>query len=213
MKIYKNNNYIVVQQDNGNLTQGLCQNVTVSTVDNARFTITGLSEPTTINAILSNIQDQSGTPYDAVSWLAFYSTNTGVQNTSPSATDLQVTRVEISSAQILGMGLQVVTVLPAPLTNEYYSIKGIDVEYNFGTAPYTVDSGIRFYGALNTITEDALITGVENSVYQILQDQTATVMHSIASPLLMTTESGSNPTDGDGTLVFIITYQLRTFGS
>jgi hypothetical protein len=127
--------------------------------------------------------------------------------------------VDISSAKILNMGTSPIELLPGVL-GTYSVINQVIFEYNFKTIAYnTTAKFLSLKTALVTFV-DPLILSVANSlaiVYSNVKISPANILYfptrKIAGGLQLTTDDGSNPINGDGTLRVIISYELRTFGA
>jgi hypothetical protein len=119
--------------------------------------------------------------------------------------------VDVSSAEILTMGTTPIELLPAPGIGKYYEIESILTKYTHVTTAYvTLASLAYFIGAsttFNTILD--MITIEINSVNRSVDITTVGV--ALNQSLNLSTNSFSDPTDGDGTLQVIIKYKVNTF--
>ena len=130
------------------------------------------------------------------------------------------TTVNITSAQILAMGATPVGLLPAPGVGMYYDIERVILEYTHVTTAYTLADFIAIYGNQTTygLIYDSLISTAESMVYTFspigASDNTgAGYAEKLNKSVVLSTVTGADPTDGDGTLKAIITYTVRTFGA
>ena len=134
-----------------------------------------------------------------------------------------VRTVEISSAELLTLGSVGVEFLPAPGAGFYYDVSKIIFEFTYGSAAYSlVDNTLMLTlgNELGFIHRD-LICGpinrtavfTSNNPYFVPVDEyiyTQPLQTDMA--LTLTTDNGSDPELGDGTLRAIIEYEVRVFG-
>lgn len=132
--------------------------------------------------------------------------------------------INISSGQILTMGVTPIELLPLAGVGKYYDWYGF-IEYTHVSTPYTTSDLLLQNGIGNNI-------GYVYSQY-VLMGQAASSVTKIEMPrdyvgspnyfvtgynfttncgVFLTTESGVNPTNGDGTLRIVMYYKTRTFG-
>ena len=82
MKIYKENNYIIVEYVNDGIQQGLAKNVFVRQdfINSVKFYIFGIAggfKLETEGVSIGEIQDKNGVNYTIQTFIAFYTSNTG----------------------------------------------------------------------------------------------------------------------------------------
>lgn len=144
--------------------------------------------------------------------------------TIPSAADGEITYSDgrpNATGGILGMGSSPIELLPAPGVGKYYEVDKITFEYNHNTTGYTIANRLYVYGGdMYVIIKNSLIADGYNYVGSVVPSpsfvDTVPVfqLENITnSSLTFGVEGGVNPTDGNGTLLAIITYTLRTFGA
>lgn len=125
---------------------------------------------------------------------------------------------------ILGMGATPITLLAAPEVGQYYEIEKIILEYTYGTATYTPE--LIYIANQNEyyLIDSNLISSVANAwtksigIYKVINDGFGDNVavakgSSLSGSLSIGTWSGTNPTDGNGTLRAIIIYRVRKFGA
>jgi len=141
------------------------------------------------------------------------------------------TTINISSAQILAMGDTPIELLPAPGSGKYYDIEKVIIEGTGVTTAYT-SANLYFqqpYAVLSSSILSNLSAG--NKTFAVMSNLESAPFTSTswggdlngsfgqslsdydAFPFELTTDGGTNPTIGDGTLRAIITYTTRTFGA
>lgn len=135
------------------------------------------------------------------------------------------TEVSISSAELLALGDTPKQLLPAPGSGKYYDFSGIVFEYTFVTTGYNLVVPLYLTGADRGLIRPQLINEVQNVITSIRggsADQNYLDAGSyfpvvekkyLNSSLNLMTWDDSNPTDGDGTLLVKIWYQVKTFGT
>ena len=131
------------------------------------------------------------------------------------------TEVQISSAQILAMGGSPIELLPSLSANSYYDyimifeFTGSSVAYDF-TAQLC---NIVIFPS-NTRVSSSNNWGSTTGSYEITQVSTDALLssapaeiNSAFSAVQLTTSSGDDATQGNGTALVKIWYKVRTFGS
>lgn len=135
--------------------------------------------------------------------------------------------VIVTASEILNMGSSPVTLLPIPGANQYYTISSISMEFKDNGTPYTIGTGANPYFFIspnatgNMFMQKAFITTAGNKAMHFTHfeggiDTTNSVNYQysgtcVNKPLQLKTWGNVNPTLGNGTLRFIIKYQIRTF--
>lgn len=145
---------------------------------------------------------------------------------SPLTTGFQVTTINITSLQILGLSTPI-ELLPAPGIDKYYVIDRIEYKYTFNTLPYTLPSSPTLYldGCFDSYIDKTLLTSATNAVCVINGNLRNTITVGsgsgavkvitnkdvLNSNLILGTTNGENPFGGDGTIQIIIYYKIQTF--
>jgi len=148
--------------------------------------------------------------------------------TSGGSSDLTAD-ITVTDSQILNMGASPVTLLPAPGINQYYTISSISMEFTDNGTPYALGTSSNPYifvspnATGNMFMQKAFITTAGNKAMHFTHfeggiDTTNSVNYQysgtwVNKPVELKTWGGVNPTLGNGTLRFIIKYQIRTFGA
>ena len=136
-----------------------------------------------------------------------------------------IVKISIDQTAILNMGTNPIVLLGDPGVDKYYNILNIVFEYSFNSSPYIfpISFHMTLYGCYRASVSRKLITSstnqyaLVNSSVQIDGTQTSFYQVELNNPIFtslsLTTDNGDNPTAGDGTLLAIITYEIRTFGA
>lgn len=132
------------------------------------------------------------------------------------------TIVSIDSTQILAMGTTPIELLPAPGAGKYYDIEKVILEYKHNTTAYTTTSTQLYITQGNDMAYfPTLLTLVNNDqivIPRCLQVLDEGVFISVYTPiqnsaLKLWNYNGDDPTLGNGNLLAIINYTVRTFGA
>lgn len=128
--------------------------------------------------------------------------------------------VVVSSADILALG-DGITLLAPPGSGKYYDWKVI-LEFNPGLTPYTFINDSILVGNYSIINR-TFITGVSQIAIPISDPSinfpdtgngfVRRDAFALNESLKISSWNGSYPTDGDGTILAKIWYNIRTFGS
>lgn len=146
-----------------------------------------------------------------------------VLSTATDAAGFVETEVNVSSAQILAMGVTPIELLPASGAGTYYVFDSIVLEYTHNTTAYTTATpALYFDGAFYGNVKPDLITSGLNLISisrtpttdTFVDTNTYVLLPSVAqnTALTITTWDGLNPTLGDGTIKAKIKYKIETFG-
>lgn len=127
--------------------------------------------------------------------------------------------IDISAAEILTCGTIPVQLLPGSGVGTYYEYAG-HIEYTFVTTPFNFGLGVGSFGVINNLTSYTGIFIYSNTpwdadaVFKITDGEQdhSTVDKGINQPVLLTTISGNDPVDGDGTFRIKLKYKINTFG-
>ena len=132
------------------------------------------------------------------------------------------TVVNISSAQILSMGSNPVELLPAAGVGKYYDISHFILEYTHVSMVYDNSNFQQFeivgdrenqYFVYNNVSSDIILNSENRWFRYPTSPDSTSPSFSLNGEVSIGTNTGLNPTLGDGTLRVIITYTLRTFGA
>lgn len=119
--------------------------------------------------------------------------------------EIQTIKVTVTSAEILDSHDNPVELLPAPGVNSFYQTINATIKRSFNTTAYDTNVNGNFTigsevigGTLDlSFTQTSYISGTGSFIVDDIENQ----------GLFFSTESG-NPENGDGELVFYITYQI-----
>jgi hypothetical protein len=139
------------------------------------------------------------------------------------------TVVNLSAAQILTTGSSPAVILPAPGANKYYAIYSVAMEFTDNGTPYTIGTGANPYifinpnATANMFMQKGFLTTAGNKAMHFTHfegalDTANSVNYQfsgtwIDKPVVLRTWGDVNPTLGNGTLRFVIKYDIRTFGA
>lgn len=121
--------------------------------------------------------------------------------------------IRISSDEILSCGSTPVVLLEARGENKYVDWYAY-IEYTFGTIAYTMGSGFAIQqGTVNKMPIGLLATNSENYATIVRPSFGTGTGYAFAlnKNLILSTVSGADPTDGDGTILVRLFYKDITF--
>lgn len=137
--------------------------------------------------------------------------------------------VTLSAAQILATGSSPAVILPAAGTNKYYAIYSLAMEFTDNGTPYTIGGAGNPYFFIspsatgNIFMQKAFMTTAGNKAMHATHfeggiDAGNSLNYQyngswINQPIRLRTWGDVNPTLGNGTLRFVIKYEIRTFGA
>jgi hypothetical protein len=226
-KIYKKGAFIVtVDTVTGAQGEYNSQNVQIKKAANAidKYDVMNGDERV-LSVFLSAIQDENGSAYSEAAWDVFRYEQCGavnqgeIANPYPAYTE---TVVDITAAQILAMGTTPIELLPAAGANKYYDVEKIILEYTNNTTAYSlVDDFLRVtYSTLGYSIDKQVITAGMDTICITDSTYSISVGNQLFSQALLpnasielTTDNGTDPTLGDGTLRVKIYHKTVTFGA
>lgn len=123
--------------------------------------------------------------------------------------------VNVSSAQILAMGDDNVTLIAAPGAGEIIVLLSVVFEYVPGATGYTTSSGLIAVQTGNGTTQvavgDSLLEGNTDTLvwpaYPVTSNSSALLSHYANQPVIMFDDTAS-PTLGDGTMTVTVIYSV-----
>lgn len=145
-------------------------------------------------------------------------TNNNNNHNSHHGSGLTLTKGCLTSAQILTLGTVGFTLLPAK-PGRTYLIAGFNLNYVYGTTAYTVDGSylILSNGVAGAATNQVAQGNTEAGFLdQVVNERmmfsglftTNTITTTANQALLLTNDSGVNPTLGNGTLTYSLLYAV-----
>lgn len=142
--------------------------------------------------------------------LPIVQSGTTVKTTAQDIADLasstplySTTTINISSAQLLNLFNNPVSILPTLASNQFYDIETIIFDYRFGTVAYSGMNTIFFKWTDDT----TLFAGAVQSTGSITKLQ-AYQHYLKAGKGIYLINSGANPVNGDGTVVVYVVYRI-----
>ena len=138
-------------------------------------------------------------------------TNT-VNNIVNELNGLTTIKVSVSSAQILNSFTVPVVLIPAPGSGKVLQIVSFIIYSTFVTTPYTIASAVNLkYDASGSAVTYDIATALATSANRYISGSANGVSSStITNKAILLESDVSDPTLGDGTLTFYITYQTIT---
>lgn len=125
-------------------------------------------------------------------------------------------KVSLTSSEILNINSTPKQLLPAPGVGYTYEILGVMTRVNFGSAAYATNTTLRVYfnGSINVAiaSNSAIIGSTATRIGRVaLVGVSGTTSNQCAenAAVLATVDVG-NPTTGDSTMDFYVTYKLVT---
>lgn len=115
-------------------------------------------------------------------------------------------RIPLSSAQILSLGTPLVLV-PAPGVGKALILREMDIKYTFVSAAYATAATMNIKCSTTTIASN---TGLLASLVSDLKQLGISSQIPLYDNAGITLSAALNPTLGDGTMVFYVTYQEIT---
>lgn len=121
--------------------------------------------------------------------------------------------INVSADELLAIGSTPIELLPAAGTNKYYEWYAY-IEYTFGTIAYTMGSPFSMQqGTINKMPFGMLATASEDTVAIVRPSFGIGIAYYFCpnQALRLSTLSGADPADGDGTIKVRLYYKTITF--
>lgn len=229
-RIYTENNYILVDNDNGNVEeipmQGSFYNESTQSVSivnpNASINV-----PILVSDV-ANWYDEAGTtPYSLATLKTFLRTNTGFNPASggSGAYDFEKFTVNLGEFEVSSLGTAK-EVLPFAGVGKYWDVDRYTIQtFVNGSTPYQLGTGDFIYigfelsAIYKGIDRTALTAGISQIItdsftgkYNATDDVDKQVGQRVNDRVVIGTWNGGNPNFGDGDMVINIWAKLRNLG-